>query len=379
MIYRKFLIVFGTRPEALKMIPLVKELNKTSGFQTKVCVTAQHRDMLDQVLETFDIKPDFDLNLMSKNQTLSDLTSKMLLQINPVLNSYKPDLVFVHGDTTTTFVVSLSCFYNRIDVAHVEAGLRTYNIFSPWPEEFNRQVTSKTSRFHFAPTDISKNNLLKEDISKNKILVTGNTIIDTLFLALDVIKNKNLDLVFRNNFPFEFLKKIVLITAHRRENFGEGISNICDSILYLSKKYREINFVYPVHLNPNIKEIVLKKLSNLNNVYLIEPLDYLQFIFLMKESYVILTDSGGVQEEAPSLNKPVLVMRETTERPEAVKYGKVKLVGTRKDKIIDEVSKLIDNSDYYETFLKNANPYGNGTAAKQIVKFLISKKCTKIE
>ncbi len=368
------LIVFGTRPEALKMIPLIKKLKNESVFETKVCVTAQHRDMLDQVLDTFYIDPDFDLNLMSKNQTLSNLTSKILLGINSVLDSFKPDLVFVHGDTTTTFAISLACFYKKINVAHIEAGLRTYDLYSPWPEEFNRQITSKISKYHFSPTEKSKKNLINENIPNKNIIVTGNTIIDTLYLALDLIKQKKLDILYKQNFEFDLAKKTILITAHRRENFGLGISNICNAIYKLSKKFININFVYPVHLNPNIKEIVEKKLSNLHNVFLIEPLAYLEFIFLMNKSSIILTDSGGVQEEAPSLNKPVLVMRDTTERPEAVEFGKVKLVGTNTDLIINEVSKLLEDKLYYKSFLKNANPYGDGTASKQIINFLKEQK-----
>ena len=375
MAYNKnLLIVFGTRPEALKMIPLIKKLKNESVFETKVCVTAQHRDMLDQVLDTFYIDPDFDLNLMSKNQTLPNLTSKILIGINSVLDSFKPDLVFVHGDTTTTFAISLACFYKKINVAHVEAGLRTYDLYSPWPEEFNRQITSKISKYHFSPTEKSKKNLINENIPNKNIIVTGNTIIDTLYLALDLIKQKKLDILYKQNFEFDLAKKTILITAHRRENFVLGISNICNAIHKLSKKFININFVYPVHLNPNIKEIVEKKLSSLHNVFLIEPLAYLEFIFLMNKSSIILTDSGGVQEEAPSLNKPVLVMRDTTERPEAVEFGKVKLVGTNTNLIINEVSKLLEDKLYYQSFLKNANPYGDGTASEQIINFLKEQK-----
>ena len=371
---KNLLIVFGTRPEALKMIPLIKKLRNDSFFEIKVCVTAQHRDMLDQVLETFNIVPDFDLNLMSKNQTLSNLTSKILTGINSVLESFKPDLVFVHGDTTTTFAISLACFYKKINVAHVEAGLRTHDLYSPWPEEFNRQITSKISKYHFSPTENSKKNLINENIPNKNIIVTGNTIIDTLYLGLDLIKQKKLDILYKENFKFDLAKKTILITAHRRENFGLGISNICNAIHKLSKKFKTINFVYPVHLNPNIKEIVKKKLSNLHNVFLIEPLAYLEFIFLMNKSSIILTDSGGVQEEAPALNKPVLVMRDTTERPEAVEFGKVKLVGTNTNLIVNEVSKLLEDKLYYKSFLMNANPYGDGTASVQIINFLKEQK-----
>ncbi len=369
---KKFLIVFGTRPEALKMVPLIKELNNESlEFQTKVCVTAQHRDMLDQVLNTFSIKADYDLDLMSKNQTLSKLTEKILKNFQKVLDNFNPDLVFVHGDTTTSFAISLACFYNRTKVAHVEAGLRTYDIMSPWPEEFNRQVTSKISSIHFAPTEQSKKNLIKENIPKESIVVTGNTIIDNLFLALKLIKeNKKIALSFENKYNFNLKNKTILITGHRRENFGEGFINICDALAHLSLKFKNVNFIYPVHLNPNVKNIVEDKLANIDNIFLIEPLGYLEFVFLMSKSYIILTDSGGIQEEAPSLNKPVLVMRNSTERPEALAYNKVKLVGTNKTKIIFEVSELINNESYYKSFLKEGNPYGDGKAAKKIVKFL---------
>ena len=369
---KKFLIVFGTRPEALKMVPLIKELNNEYlEFQTKVCVTAQHRDMLDQVLNTFSIKPDYDLDLMSKNQTLSKLTEKILKNFQKVLDNFNPDLVFVHGDTTTSFAISLACFYNRTKVAHVEAGLRTYDIMSPWPEEFNRQVTSKISSIHFAPTEQSKKNLIKENIPKESIVVTGNTIIDNLFLALNLIKeNKKIALSFENKYNFNLKNKTILITGHRRENFGEGFINICDALAHLSLKFKNVNFIYPVHLNPNVKNIVEDKLANIDNIFLIEPLGYLEFVFLMSKSYIILTDSGGIQEEAPSLDKPVLVMRNSTERPEALAYNKVKLVGTNKTKIIFEVSELINNESYYKSFLKEGNPYGDGKAAKKIVKFL---------
>ncbi len=373
MVYKKILIVFGTRPEALKMIPLVKKLSLETSFKTKVCVTGQHRDMLDQVLKTFNVVPDFDLNLMTKNQTLSSLTNKILDGFQTLLNKFKPDLVFVHGDTTTTFATSLSCFYNRIRVAHVEAGLRTYNLMSPWPEEFNRQITSKISFLHFAPTAKSKANLVNENIAEESIIVTGNTIIDTLFMGLDIIDKNKLQNQIIKTFKFNFSNKIILITAHRRENFGQGFLNICSSIKKLSKKYPDANFVYPVHLNPNVKNVVMEELKKIKNIFLIKPLEYLEFIFLMSKSYIILTDSGGVQEEAPSLNKPVLVMRNTTERPEAVAHGKVKLVGTNQIKIINEVSSLMDNESYYKSFLKKANPYGDGKASEKIVKYLKNK------
>ena len=373
MVYKKrFLVVFGTRPEALKMVSLIKELKKSNNFfETKICVTAQHRGMLDQVLNTFSILPDYDLDLMSKNQTLSQLTERILANIDGVLDDFEPDMVFVHGDTTTTFATSLACFYKKIKVAHVEAGLRTHNLMSPWPEEFNRQVTTKLCSIHFAPTITSKNNLINEKVPKESIVVTGNTIIDTLFLGLEIVKeDQNIQSSFQKNHNFDLEDKTVLITGHRRENFGEGLINICDSLRDLSGKFRDVNFIYPVHMNPNVENIVKARLSGIKNVFLIKPLEYLDFIFLMSKAYIILTDSGGIQEEAPSLNKPVLVMRETTERPEAIKYNKVKLVGTNKEKIISEISKLINDKIYYNSFLKNVNPYGDGRAAKRIVDYL---------
>ena len=371
---KKFLVVFGTRPEALKMIPLVKELKKESKFHTKVCVTAQHREMLDQVLSIFDLVADYDLNLMKTGQSLSKLNARILTEFENILNDYKPDLVFVHGDTTTSFAVSLACFYNKIEIAHIEAGLRTYDLKSPWPEEFNRQITSKISSIHFAPTESAKINLLNEKINPNKIIVTGNTIIDTLFLSLNKIRdNKSIEReiikTFNSNYNINFKKKIILITAHRRENFGIGFENICKAILELSKMYTDIQFVIPVHLNPNVSFTINKFLYDKKNVFLIQPLEYLSFIYLMEKSILILSDSGGVQEEAPSLNKPVLVLRNNTERPEALDSGKVKLVGTNKKLIIDETSKLLNDKKYYNSFLVNSNPYGDGTACKKIVNF----------
>ncbi len=373
---KKILVVFGTRPEALKMIPVIKELKKSNiHFITKICITGQHKDMLDQVLDLFKIKPDFDLNLMTHNQTLSSLTSKILISFEKVLKKFNPHLVLVHGDTNTTFSVSLSCFYNRISVGHVEAGLRTFNLNSPWPEEFNRQITSKLSNFHFAPTNLSKSNLLNENFSDKKIIVTGNTIIDTLFLTLKMLKkNKEVFNYFNKEHNINFDKKIILITGHRRENFGEGFLNICDALIKLSKKYPEIDFVYPVHQNPNVKNVVLGKLSQNKNIMLIQPLDYVKFVFLMSKSNIILTDSGGIQEEAPSLNIPVLVMRDTTERPEAIQYNKVKMVGTNSRKIVKEITNLLNDKKYYDSFLKKANPYGDGKSSKKIVKYLIQNK-----
>ena len=372
---KKFLVVFGTRPEALKMIPLVKELQKESKTVTKVCVTAQHREMLDQVISIFDLIPDYDLNLMKSGQSLSQLNARILIEFENVLNDYKPDLVFVHGDTTTSFAVSLSCFYNKIEIAHVEAGLRTFDLTSPWPEEFNRQITSKISSIHYAPTENAKINLLNEKIDPSKIIVTGNTIIDTLFLSLNKIRdNKSIESeiikTFSLNYKINLQKKIILITAHRRENFGKGFENICEAILELSKIYNDIQFVIPVHLNPNVSVTVKKFLDDKKNIFLTQPLEYLSFIYLMEKSILILTDSGGVQEEAPSLNKPVLVLRNNTERPEALDFGKVKLVGTNKKLIIDETCKVLNDEKYYNSFLASSNPYGDGTACKKIVNHL---------
>jgi UDP-N-acetylglucosamine 2-epimerase (non-hydrolysing) len=376
---KKILIVFGTRPEAIKMAPVIKELQKDKNkFKSKICVTAQHREMLDQVLEIFDIKPDYDLNIMKPNQDLYDTTSNILLKMKNVLNDFKPDLILVHGDTTTTFATTLAAFYKKIDVGHVEAGLRTGNVYSPWPEEANRKLTGAVAKYHFAPTNTAKENLLKEGIKKENIIVTGNTVIDALFLVLKKIKkDKNLEkkiikeINSKTNSQFSILNsQFILITGHRRENFGQGFINICEAIKDLAIKYPKMNFIYPVHLNPNVRKPVNEILSSLKNVFLIEPLDYLPFVYLMSKSYLILTDSGGIQEEAPSLGKPVLVMREATERPEAVKAGTVKLVGTNKDKIIKEVSKLIENRDEYEKMSKAINPYGDGNASERIIKFL---------
>lgn len=373
---KKILLVFGTRPEALKMYPIYKELNNhRNTFDTKICVTAQHREMLDSVLDRFKIRPDYDLDLMTAGQTLSELTSRILTNFEEVLIKLKPDLVLVHGDTTTTFSVSLSCFYNNVKVGHVEAGLRTNNLKSPWPEEFNRQVSSKVSSYHFTPTETSKKNLLNENIIEN-VFVTGNSIIDTLFESLSEIKaNKKLEKEIINKFNnvnISFDKKIILITGHRRENFGDGFNNICKAILNLANQYPDIQFVYPVHYNPNVKGVVFDLLKDVPNIYLIDPLEYFEFIFILSKSFIILTDSGGVQEEAPSLNIPVLVLRNTTERPEALEFGKVKLVGTDYDLIVNEVTRLISDQEYYNSFTKNKNPYGDGTTSKQIVKHLLN-------
>lgn len=372
---KKVLLVFGTRPEAIKMAPLVKEIEKYDDIESKVCVTAQHREMLDQVLEIFDITPEYDLNLMKANQDLYDITKNVLLGLREILQEYKPDLVLVHGDTTTTSISSLAAFYQKVKVGHVEAGLRTYDIYSPWPEEVNRQITGVLANYHFAPTSTSKDNLLRENKDEKNILITGNTVIDALFLALKKIE-KNVEL--KNNiiskineqYKLDKNKKFILVTGHRRENFGQGFINICNALKEIALKNPNMDIVYPVHLNPNVQKPVKDLLTNVSNVYLIDPLQYESFLYLMNESYFIITDSGGVQEEAPSLGKPVLVMRDTTERPEAVDAGTVKLVGTNSDKIVQEAQCLIDEKEEYEKMSKAYNPYGNGNASKKIVKFL---------
>ena len=367
---QKILVVFGTRPEAIKMAPLVEGLKK-SGKEFKVCITAQHREMLDQVLELFDIAVDYDLNIMSKKQTLSTVTSAILEKIQPVFDDYKPDVVFVHGDTTTTLATSLAAYYNQVAVAHVEAGLRTNNIYSPWPEEGNRKLTGSLTKYHFAPTNTAKQNLLLENIVEDNIYVVGNTVIDALLLASEKI-DSNQELLTKFNEQFNYLlnKNVVLITGHRRENFGDGFENICKAIAELSDQHPETQFVYPVHLNPNVREPVNRLLKNRENIHLIEPLDYFSFVYLMKLSTLILTDSGGIQEEAPSLGKPVLVMRETTERPEAVEAGTVKLVGTCKDKIIQNVTELLLNKEAYIKMSSTANPYGSGDSVYQILNII---------
>ncbi|WP_373149888.1 non-hydrolyzing UDP-N-acetylglucosamine 2-epimerase [Bacteroides eggerthii] len=378
---KTILLVFGTRPEAIKMAPLVKEFQKASHeFKTLVCVTGQHREMLDQVLHIFDIKPDYDLNIMKQGQDLYDVTSRVLLGMRDVLKEVHPDVVLVHGDTTTSTAAALAAFYQQIPVGHVEAGLRTHNIYSPWPEEMNRQITGRISTYHFAPTDLSKKNLLAEDIAEEAITVTGNTVIDALYMVVDKIKtddalSANLKTVLSNSgYDVNRLsdgRKMVLITGHRRENFGDGFISMCKAIKTLTEKYRDIDFVYPMHLNPNVRkpihEIFGESLSDLGNIFFIEPLEYLSFVYLMEKSTVILTDSGGIQEEAPGLGKPVLVMRDTTERPETLEAGTVKLVGTDYDKIVHEVSKLLDNQEYYDGMSKAVNPYGDGMACSRIV------------
>lgn len=369
--------MFGTRPEAIKMAPLVKEFQKYSTvFETRVCVTAQHREMLEQVLELFEIVPEYDLDIMKQGQDLYDITSKVLLGMKSVLTDFNPDMVFVHGDTSTTFAASLAAFYKKISVAHVEAGLRTGNIYSPWPEEANRQLTAQLARYHFAPTKISKENLLKENINKESIQITGNTVIDALFFVLEKIKsNKRLenDIIkhLQNlNYELKQEKKIILVTGHRRENLGKGFINICEALKEIALTNPDIDIVYPVHLNPKVQEPVNRILSDIKNIYLIKPLQYEQFIYMMNKSYFIITDSGGVQEEAPSLGKPVLVMRDTTERPEALEAGTIKLVKTDIKLIIKEAQELINNKVAYKRMSRISNPYGNAKACKKIVEFI---------
>ncbi|AII13943.1 UDP-N-acetylglucosamine 2-epimerase [Campylobacter iguaniorum] len=371
---KKVLLVFGTRPEAIKMAPLVKELQKHEDIITKVCVTAQHRQMLDQVLEIFDIKPDFDLDIMKKDQDLYDVTSNVLLGMKDVFSKFLPDVVLVHGDTTTTSAASLAAFYNKIKIGHVEAGLRTYDIYSPYPEEANRQITGVLATYHFAPTMTSKQNLLKENKDPNTIAVTGNTVIDALFLALNQIQsNPNLKSKILNLLDQQYKisdRKFILVTGHRRENFGNSFINICNALKNIAINNPSIDIVYPVHLNPNVQKPVNEILSAISNIYLIKPLEYESFIYLMNKSYFIITDSGGVQEEAPSLGKPVLVMRDTTERPEAVEAGTVRLVGADTSKIISEATKLLNNELEYAKMSKASNPYGDGNACKAIVEFI---------
>lgn len=369
---KKVLCVFGTRPEAIKMAPLVKFLQLDPRFESKVCVTAQHREMLDQVLELFEITPDYDLDLMKHKQTLNDLTAKILVQIKPVLLDFKPDVVLVHGDTATTFATSLASYYEQIAVGHVEAGLRTGNIYSPWPEEANRKLTGAITTYHFAPTSQSADNLLRENYPKEAISITGNTVIDALLLVRDKLKN-DLDLQTKMSEKFAFLdksKRLILVTGHRRENFGQGFDNICQALANIATTYNDVEILYPVHLNPAVCEPVNRLLSNISNIKLIEPQQYLEFIYLMDRATIILTDSGGIQEEAPSLGKPVLVMRDTTERPEAVDAGTVKLVGTDTNKICVEIDKLLNDSEAYKQMSFAHNPYGDGQACKRIAEEL---------
>lgn len=370
---KKILLVFGTRPEAIKMAPLVKALQKdTEHFETRVCVTAQHRQMLDQVLEVFGITPEYDLNIMAPNQDLYDITAKVLLGLREVLKDFRPDTVLVHGDTTTSMAASLAAFYMQIPVGHVEAGLRTYNMLSPWPEEMNRQVTDRICTYYFAPTEQSKVNLLQENIDAKKIFITGNTVIDALLMAVDIIsttagvKEKMAKELQEKGYTVGD-REYILVTGHRRENFGDGFLHICKAIKELAAFHPEMDIVYPVHLNPNVQKPVYELLSGLSNVYLISPLDYLPFIYAMQHSTLLLTDSGGVQEEAPSLGKPVLVMRDTTERPEAVEAGTVKLVGTNAEAIVSNVTALLLDKEMYKRMSETHNPYGDGQACERII------------
>lgn len=382
---KKVMLVFGTRPEAIKMAPLVKEFQKQpKRVETVVCVTGQHREMLDQVLKIFDIKPDYDLNIMKQGQDLYDVTARVLTGMRDVLKEVKPDVVLVHGDTTTSTAAALAAFYQQIPVGHVEAGLRTHNIYSPWPEEMNRLLTGRLATYHFSPTPLSRNNLIKESVDDRNIIITGNTVIDALYWVVDKIKNnKELDneledILSKAGYDVNRLnngKKLVLITGHRRENFGDGFINMCTAIKDLTVKYPDLDFVYPMHLNPNVSkpihEVFGENLSGLKNMFFIEPLEYLSFVYLMEKSSIVLTDSGGIQEEAPGLGKPVLVMRDTTERPEALDAGTVKLVGTDYNKIVNEVSSLIDDKAAYEKMSKAVNPYGDGLACGRIVNALL--------
>ena len=374
MTKRKILIVFGTRPEAIKMALLIKEFQKHAEFEVKVCVTAQHRQMLDQVLEFFEIKPDFDLNLMKQAQDLYDVTSGVLLGMRGIFERYRPDIVFVHGDTTTTSAVSLAAFYQKIDVAHVEAGLRTHDIYSPFPEEINRQITGLIAKYHFAPTASAKENLLKEGKSAENIVVSGNTVIDALFWTIDKIER---DAALRDkilssiNFKFHLGdRKFILVTGHRRENFGEGFINICEALREIAANNADVDIVYPVHLNPNVQKPVKEILSGLPNIFLMDPLEYDAFVYLMSKAYMIITDSGGIQEEAPSLCKPVLVTRNRTERPEGIEAGCVKLVGTKRENIVKEAQKLLNLKDEYDKMSQSISPYGDGKACRRILDFL---------
>ena len=375
------MLVFGTRPEAIKMCPLVKEFQKYPNyFRTIVCVTGQHREMLDQVLQIFEVTPDYDLNIMKQGQDLYDVTSRVLLGLRDVLKQEQPDIVFVHGDTTTSTAAAIAAFYQQIPVAHVEAGLRTHNIYSPWPEEMNRQITSRIAAYNYAPTPLSRQNLLQENVANETITVTGNTVIDALYMVVNKIKqDQQLGEQLAQNIltagydvnRLNHNKKMVLITGHRRENFGDGFINMCTAIKDLTQKYPDVDFIYPMHLNPNVRkpihEVFGEDLNDLGNMFFIEPLEYLNFVYLMEKCTIVLTDSGGIQEEAPGLGKPVLVMRDTTERPEAVDAGTVKLVGTNYQKIVDNVSQLLDDLEYYNTMSKAVNPYGDGKACERIV------------
>ena len=379
---KTILLIFGTRPEAIKMAPLVKEFQRYSDdYKTVVCVTGQHREMLDHVLQIFEIKPDYDLNIMKQGQDLYDVTARVLVGLRDVLKAVSPDVVLVHGDTTTSMAAALAAFYQQIPVGHVEAGLRTHNIYSPWPEEINRQLTGRIATYHFAPTPLSRQNLLNEGVEPAHIHVTGNTVIDALYWVVDRIKSDGAlsqtlsEELLHSGYDVNRLsqgKKLVLITGHRRENFGDGFIRICKAIKTLVEQYPEVDFVYPMHLNPNVRKPIHEAFDgrSYDNMYFIEPLEYLSFVYLMEKSTIVLTDSGGIQEEAPGLGKPVLVMRDTTERPEALEAGTVKLVGTDYDKIVGEVSRLIDDPLYYKTMSEAVNPYGDGKACERIVELL---------
>lgn len=381
---KRIMLVFGTRPEAIKMAPLVQEFRKhPDQYETLVCVTGQHREMLDQVLNIFGIVPDYDLNIMKPGQDLYDVTARILSGMRDILTRTRPDVVLVHGDTTTSMAVALAAFYQQIPVGHVEAGLRTHNIYSPWPEEMNRQITGRIATYHFSPTPLSRENLLREGIDKSRILVTGNTVIDALYAVVNKIKDDvplqlSLEKELKaagydtDRLVTEEGRRLVLITGHRRENFGDGFLHICRAIKMLSEKYPDVDFVYPMHLNPNVRKPIKEVFGEncQSNLFFIEPLEYLSFVYLMEKSHIVLTDSGGIQEEAPGLGKPVLVMRDTTERPEALEAGTVKLVGTDYDKIVSEVSSLLDDAQYYEKMSQAVNPYGDGKACERIAQYI---------
>lgn len=368
----KVLTVFGTRPEAIKMAPLVQALQNTTEIESRLCVTAQHREMLDQVLHVFQLVPDFDLNIMQPGQSLSDITSRILVGMADIFNDYQPDLVLVHGDTTTTLAVSLAAYYHQIKVGHIEAGLRTGNLFSPWPEEGNRKVATHLAHWHFAPTDHAKRNLLAENIRENAITVTGNTVIDALLWVRDkIVDDQALEQRLAAEFPYLMHgRRMILVTGHRRESFGGGFERICQALVALAKRYPHVDIVYPVHMNPNVREPVERLLQGVENIHLIQPKEYLPFVWLMNRAYLVLTDSGGIQEEAPSLGKPVLVMRETTERPEAVEAGSVRLVGTESDTIVKEAARLLDDEQAWQAMSQVKNPYGTGQSCQKIIEFI---------
>jgi UDP-N-acetylglucosamine 2-epimerase (non-hydrolysing) len=374
---RKILLIFGTRPEAIKMASIIKELKKNKKFfNFKICITGQHKKMLKQVLEFFEIKPHFNINVMQKNQSLESLTSKILTRTSNIIKKIKPDLVLVHGDTTSTLASSLACYYNKTKVSHIEAGLRTGNIYSPWPEEINRKLTAQISEINFSPTAFAKKNLISEGIDKNKIFITGNTVIDALLFTKDKItKSKSIKKKLEKKFTFlDSKKKLILVTGHRRENFGKDFNNIFKAIKYIALNNQDINIIYPTHLNPKVLVPAKKILGKISNIFLVEPLDYVSFVYLMNKSYLIISDSGGVQEEAPSLGVPVLVTRKNTERPEAINAGTAKLVGTNTNEIIKNVKQLLKNKVIYKKMTKSHNPYGNGNAAKKIVNYLKKEK-----